>query len=70
MMNFQIDSKSIEDDFIQFKSRSKSDPTLSDIDIKNKMAWVWTALKKYRPFKLLRESICGLEYNSNFVSSG
>ena len=24
-----------------------SDPTLSDIDFKNKMAWVWTTLKKY-----------------------
>jgi len=22
-----------------------SDPTLSDIDFKNKMAWVWTTLK-------------------------
>ena len=25
-----------------------SDPTLSDIDFKNKMVWVWTALKLSR----------------------
>jgi len=31
---------------IQFQIRSMSDPTLSDIDWKNKMAWVWTTLKK------------------------
>ena len=42
MMNF---SKSIEDDFIQFKSRSLTDPTRSDIDFINKMAWIWTTLK-------------------------
>ena len=29
---------------VQFKSRCISDPTLSDIDSKNKMAWVWTTL--------------------------
>ena len=29
---------------IHFLSRSMSDPTLSDIDFKNKMAWVWTTL--------------------------
>ena len=44
MMNFEIDLKSIEDDAIQIQSRSMSDPTLSDIDFKNKMAWAWTAL--------------------------
>ena len=43
MMNFFIDSKSIEDDIIQ--SRSMSDPPLSEIDFKNKIAWVWTTLK-------------------------
>ena len=37
-MNSQIDSKPIEDDAIQIQSRSMSDPTLSDIDFKNKMA--------------------------------
>ena len=37
-MNFQIDSKSIADDVIQIQSRSMSDPPLSDIDFKNKMA--------------------------------
>ena len=42
MMKFSMDSKSIEVDVIQ--SRSMSDPTLSDIDFKNKMAWFWTAL--------------------------
>ena len=31
--------------FIQIRSRSMSDPTFSDIDFKNKMAWVWTILK-------------------------
>ena len=30
---------------IQFQSRSMSDPTFSDIDFKNKMAWIWTTLK-------------------------
>ena len=30
---------------IQFQSRPVSDPTFSDIDFKNKMAWVWTTLK-------------------------
>ena len=36
---------SILDDLeIQFQSRSTSDPTFSDIDFKNKMAWVWTTL--------------------------
>ena len=32
-------------DVIQFKSRSVSDPTLSDIDFKNKMVQVGTTLK-------------------------
>ena len=45
MMNFEIDSRSIKDDLIQIQSRSLSDPPLSDIDFKNKMAWVWTTLK-------------------------
>ena len=43
MMNFYIDLKSIEAYVMQ--SRSMSDPPLSDIDFKNKMAWVWTTLK-------------------------
>ena len=38
----------IEDDVIQIQSRSMSDPALSDIDFKNKMALVWTTLKKNR----------------------
>ena len=42
MMNFLIDSISNEDDVIQIQSRSMSDPLLSDIDFKNKMAWVRT----------------------------
>ena len=46
-MNFYIDSKSIADVVIQIQSRSMSDPTLSDIDFKNKMAWVWIILKNY-----------------------
>ena len=44
MTNFYIDPKSIEDDVIHIQSRSMSDPCLSDIDFKNKMAWVWTTL--------------------------
>ena len=43
---FQIDWKPIEDDIIQIQSRSMSDPTFSDIDFKNKMAWVWTTLNR------------------------
>ena len=35
-----------EDDFIQIQSRSLSDPPLYDIDFKDKMAWVWTSLKR------------------------
>ena len=33
----KIDSKSIEDDAIQIRSRSASDPPFSDIDFKNKI---------------------------------
>ena len=44
-MNIKIVSKLIEDGIIQIHSRSMSDPTISDIDFKNKMAWVWTTLK-------------------------
>jgi len=43
MRNFQIDSETIEDDIIP--SPTMSDPPLSDIDFRNKMAWVWTTLK-------------------------
>ena len=28
-----------------------SDPTLSDIDLKSKMAWVWTTLKMEHQFE-------------------
>ena len=49
-MNFLIDSKSIEDDVIQIQSRSMLDPTLSDIEFNNKMAWVWS-LDSGLPFK-------------------
>jgi len=38
--------KSIEDDVVEIQSRSMSDPPLSDIYFKNKMSWIWTALKK------------------------
>ena len=37
----------MKDNFIQIQSRSMSDPTFSDIDLKNKMAWVWTILKQW-----------------------
>jgi len=43
------DSKSIEYDVIEIQSRSVSDPALSDIGFKNKMAWVWTTLKLRYP---------------------
>ena len=36
MMNFKIDSKSIQDDLNQIQSRSMYNPPLSDIDFKNK----------------------------------
>ena len=42
---FSIDPKSIEYLVIEIQSRSISDPTLSDIDFKNKMAMVWATLK-------------------------
>ena len=35
----------IADDVIKIQRRSMSDPTVSDIDFENKMAWVWTTLK-------------------------
>ena len=40
-------SKSVQvgDDVIQFKIRSMSDPTLFDINFKNKVAWILTTLK-------------------------
>ena len=31
---------------IEFQGRCMSDPSLSDIDFKNKMATIWTTLKK------------------------
>ena len=40
-----IDFESIKKFIIQCQRRSMSDPTFSDIDFKNKMAWVWTTLK-------------------------
>ena len=39
-LNFLFDSQSIEDGFILTASHSLSDPTLSDIHLMNKMAWV------------------------------
>ena len=48
-MNFYFDYKSI-DDIIQIQGRSVSDLTLSDIDVKNKMAWVWTTLNNIIKF--------------------
>ena len=35
----------IDDDEIEIQSRYMSEPTLSDIGFKNRMAWVWTTLK-------------------------
>ena len=35
-----IDFESIQKSIIHFQDRYMSDPTLSDIDFKNKMAWV------------------------------
>ena len=32
-----------------------SDPTLSDIDFKSKMAWVWTTLNQGTTFNLLKK---------------
>ena len=50
-MNCWIDLKSIEDDFIQFKSRFMSDPTFTDIDSEIKIALVWTTLKNITAVK-------------------
>ena len=57
MMNFYIDSKSIKDDVIQIQSRSIPDPTLSDIDFKNKMALVRTTLKFSNHFEAKNQEI-------------
>ena len=42
---------------IQFQSRSMSDPTLSDIDFKNKMTVVWTTLKIIAGTRILLTSL-------------
>ena len=56
MRNFQIDSKSIWDDEIQIQGRYRSDPTLSDIDFKNKMASkVSTSLNEILIFQTFRQ---------------
>ena len=53
MMNFETNSKSVEDNVIQVQGRSMSDPPFFDIDFKNKMAWVWTTLKNsFSAFKI------------------
>ena len=52
MMNFWIDSNSIEDNVIRIQSRFMSDPTFSDIDFRNKMALAWTTLQILRPSTL------------------
>ena len=46
--HISIDSTSIKGEVIEIQSRSMSDPTLSDIDLKDKMAWVLREL----PLKL------------------
>ena len=56
MMNFQIDCKSIEDDAIQIQSRSMSDPTLSDIDLKK--IWLWSELPSNCSKSFLECLIC------------
>ena len=48
MKNFKTVPKSIEDNVIKIQSRYMSDPTLSDIDFNNKLAWVWTTLKLWK----------------------
>jgi len=45
MSSFSIDFESIQNFIILFQSRCMSDPTISDIDFKNIMAWVCTTLK-------------------------
>ena len=49
---------------IQIQSRSMSDPTLSDIDFKNRMAWVWTTLKPYQIITSIISSLYVLEIMS------
>ena len=46
---FSIDFKSVRKFIVQFQSRCMSDPPFSDIDFKNKMAWVWTTLNSRPP---------------------
>ena len=56
-LNFQIDPKSTEDQVLKIQSRAKSDPPLSDIDSKNKMAWVWTTLKLKTIYKTMKSRL-------------
>ena len=58
--HISINSKSIKYDVIEIQSLSMSDPTLSDMDFKNKMAWVRTTLKMIQliqPLNLFMVSI-------------
>ena len=38
----------LNDEILDSKRRSMSNPTLSDIDFKNKMAWVRTSLENFQ----------------------
>ena len=51
-VNFQNYFKKM---LFQIQSRSTSDPTLSDIDFKNEMTWVWTTLKL--PWNSAKEAV-------------
>ena len=43
-LNLNLQSILSRSKIIQFHRRYMSDPALSDMDLKNKMAWVWTTL--------------------------
>ena len=57
MMNFWIDSKSIEDDVIQIQSRYMSDPTLCDIDFKNKTLQILSTCARPKKKKSVKVSV-------------
>ena len=50
-LNFEINSKSIEDGVIEIQSRSISDPLFSDIDFLNERKWFWSEIQTLNTLK-------------------
>jgi len=68
MMNFQNDSKSIENDVIPIQNRSMSDPSLADIDFSIKMACVQTTLEALKSYVLKFQKNSSLSVSTAVVA--